>query len=174
MWFFAENQRMERMICSECEWYDDFLCDRYGKIVHPDDWCDRQEVDRMAKKNVNYAFLIELEGVLSRMSTLTGKVGYAVMKTHSAIEPELKIIYQMRNNLVKKYSSDGESIKEGDENWNEFAEEYVKFLNESKVDISLYQIDRSEWNDDKVYCDTAQASDYTILKSLILKDESEN
>ena len=121
-------------------------------------------------KNANYAFIDELNSALGRMATLTGKVGYAIMKNHAAIEPEVKIITQMRSNLIQKYGQDGK-IKPGDEHWDEFITEYTDFMNGSTADISLYQIDAKDWNDDAVYCETAQARDYTLVKSIVVRQE---
>ena len=119
-------------------------------------------------KTINYAFLDDLNNALGRMSTLTGRVGYAIMKNHIAIEPDIKIIYQMRDNLIQKYGKDGQ-IKPGDEGWNNFVKEYAEFLNENTAEIDLFQIDPEQWDDDKVFCEHAQARDYTLVKSVIVK-----
>ena len=119
-------------------------------------------------KTINYAFLDDLNNALGRMSTLTGRVGYAIMKNHIAIETDIKIIYQMRDNLIQKYGKDGQ-IKPGDEGWNDFVKEYAEFLNDNKTEVDIFQIDPEQWNDDAVYCEHAQARDYTLVKSVIVK-----
>ena len=119
-------------------------------------------------KNTNYSFIMEANAALVRMSSLTGKIGFAIMRTRNALKPEIDIIDEMRNNLIKKYGKDGK-IKPEDDGWNAFIKEYIDFLNDTKVDIEIHQIEPDEWNDDAVYCESAQAQDYFLVKSLLVK-----
>lgn len=120
---------------------------------------------------INYASMEAVAEALSRMSTLTGMVGYAVMRTKDRLDPEYRIYSQMRANIIKKYAPAGkDGISPDDPGFEDFAKEYNEFLS-TKVDVDVYQIAPGDYDLDKIYCENARAIDYEVVKALIVKKE---
>ena len=123
---------------------------------------------------IKYIALDDIIGALQRMSGLTGRAGYAVMRTLDKIEPEYRIYNKLRTNLIKKYAPEGKNgIEPTDPGWNDFMRDYVDFLN-TEVEIDPYMVDPEEYDLDKLYCETAKGSDYKLVQALIVREEKEN
>lgn len=106
-----------------------------------------------------------------RMGTLTGKVGYAIVRSKHNLQKEYEIYSEMRNNLIRKYADEGSNgIKPGDKNFPAFVKEYAELQNK-EVEADLHQIDKADYDINAVYCETAQAQDYDLIEVFLVKED---
>ena len=123
---------------------------------------------------LSYGTIDELMQAFDRMGTLTGKIGYAILRTKRNIQSEYQIYLDLRNNLIMKYAEEGSNgIKPGDKNFPQFAQEYFELLN-TEIDADVHQVDKSDYDIDAVYCETAQARDYDLIENLLVKEDKQD
>ena len=118
---------------------------------------------------INYGALEEVVEALQRMSSLTGKAGYAIMRNLKLLEPEYDIYVKMRNNIILKHAPKGKNgIRPSDPGYQDFVKEYNEFI-AREIEVDACQIEPEDYNLDGMYCETAKASDYPIVEALIVK-----
>jgi hypothetical protein len=118
---------------------------------------------------IKYAQFDEVIGALHRMESLTGKVGYAIMRTLDRLEPEYKIYEKLRANLIMQHAPEGkDGIGPEDPGWDLFLTAYRMFLR-TEVEVEPYQIEPEEFDVDRLYCELAKGSDYKIVEAIITR-----
>lgn len=121
----------------------------------------------MKLKNGDISRLYE---ALARLSGLTGKEGLAVAKTKLAIRDDAAAFVEVRDNIFRRYGTeeDGRLVVRLDSpNYEDFLKEITELANK-EADVNLHQIPESEYNIDRIYCETAQAEDYEVFDRLMV------
>ena len=121
----------------------------------------------MKLKNGDISRLYE---ALTRLSGLTGKEGLAVAKTKLAIRDDAAAFVEVKDNIFRRYGTEKDGrlmVRLDSPNYDDFLKEITELANE-EVDVNLHQIPESEYNIDRIYCETAQAEDYEVFDRLMV------
>ena len=118
---------------------------------------------------IAYGALDTVMGAFRRMGTLTGRVGFAIMRNERILRQDYEMLVEMRDKMIRKYAPEGaDRILPTDPGFKDFEKEYLELL-QTTVDFEPYQIGAEEYDIESVYCENATADDYGIVEAIILK-----
>lgn len=121
------------------------------------------------KINMTNFALIETLNMLNKFNHVTGRLGYAISKTKSMMENELRPFELERSKLVQKYGVKGEdgqySVPQDSDNYVDFARE-VTAIAEETVEIDFHQVPKEVFDNTDIYSDNCSVREYDLMEAL--------